>query len=379
MDFPFQIPSPHHLGISESLVWGFTSSFALCILLVVTKRWHGALTLDSSHGIQKFHTDPTPRVGGLPIVLGATAAWWQAPAAVRDAFGPILLAGIPAFAFGLAEDITKRVSVLQRLLATMASGTLAALLTGYVLNRVDIWPVDRLLQWLPFAGVLFTAFAVGGVANAINIIDGLNGLAGTTATLGFLGYAMLAYSAGDAPLAATALLLAGSVWGFFWVNWPLGKIFLGDGGSYFIGFALAWIAVLLTARNPEVSAFAAALVCAHPVNEVLFTIYRRKVRREHPGMPDRFHLHSLFKRRYLMRWLKHWPLGLRNSAAGVAVGALTAPAALLGLLTYESVALSAFAYIVVSLGYVALYARMVRHHWCSPVTFMLAKRLAKVS
>lgn len=366
-------------GVVASAAWGFAASFVLCLLLVATKQWHGALTLDSTYGVQKFHTDPTPRVGGLPIVLGLAVSWWLAPVEVRGILGPILLAGTPAFVFGLAEDITKRVSVMQRLLATMASGALACLITGNILQRVDVWPVDAVLQWLPLAGVLFTAFAVGGVANAINIIDGFNGLAGSMAAMAYLGFALLGLAQGDMPLAATCLILAAGTLGFFWVNWPFGKIFLGDGGSYFTGFSLAWVSVLLVNRNPHVAAFAALLICAHPINEVLFTIYRRKVRREHPGMPDRLHFHSLFKRRYVDRWLAAWPAGLRNSAAGLSLGLLTVPPVLVAFWVHESAVACVVAYLIVSLGYVALYARMVRHQWYSPVSFLFARRMVRAN
>jgi UDP-N-acetylmuramyl pentapeptide phosphotransferase/UDP-N-acetylglucosamine-1-phosphate transferase len=243
-------------------IWGMVASFAFCLLLVLTKRWHGALTMDSSSGIQKFHTMPTPRIGGVPIVLGLIVAWGKAPADIKQLIAPILFAGMPAFLFGVAEDITKRVGVMQRLLATMASGLLAWWITDYSLTRVDIWGLDWLLSFT-IVSVIFTAFAVGGVANSINIIDGFNGLASTASTLSFIGYALIAWQVGDITLAGTAVVLAACVWGFFWVNWPFGKIFLGDGGSYFIGFSLAWVAVMLIERNPDVSAFAALLVCAY--------------------------------------------------------------------------------------------------------------------
>jgi UDP-N-acetylmuramyl pentapeptide phosphotransferase/UDP-N-acetylglucosamine-1-phosphate transferase len=99
------------------------------------------------------------------------------------------------------------------------------------------------------------------------------------ATLAFAGFAVIAWSVGDANLASVAIILAACVWGFFWVNWPFGKLFLGDGGSYFVGFALAWVAVLLIERNPSVSPFAALLVCIHPVSEVLLSIFRRKLKK----------------------------------------------------------------------------------------------------
>ncbi len=112
-------------------LWGCSASFALCILLVLTGRWHGVWTMDSVVGIQKFHSTLTPRVGGIPIVLGLVVAWGRAPVEIKNMITPILLAGMPAFLFGLAEDITKRVGVMPRLLATMVSGLLAWWITDY--------------------------------------------------------------------------------------------------------------------------------------------------------------------------------------------------------------------------------------------------------
>jgi UDP-N-acetylmuramyl pentapeptide phosphotransferase/UDP-N-acetylglucosamine-1-phosphate transferase len=366
----FQSPALH------AAAWGFASTFALCVLMVITKRWHGALTMDFTDGVQKFHTAPTPRVGGIPIVLGLVVAWGKAPADMQAMLTPILFAGLPAFIFGVAEDITKRVGVMQRLLATMASGLLAWWITDYSLSRVDIWGVDWVLSFT-LVSVVFTAFAVGGVANSINIIDGFNGLASTMSTLAFVGYAMIAWQVGDTTLAGVSLVLAACVWGFFWVNWPFGKLFLGDGGSYFIGFALAWVAVLLIERNPSVSAFAALMVCVHPVTEVLFSIYRRKIRKEHPGMPDRLHFHSLFKRRYVARWFGQYSNAVRNSITGALIGLMTVTAVILASLSHNSGLLAALFFVVLCLGYVAIYARMVRHHWCSPIAFLFLKPVQK--
>lgn len=361
----------------HAAAWGFVSTFLLCVLLVITKRWHGALTMDFTDGVQKFHTAPTPRVGGVPIVLGLIVAWAKTPPDVKEMLTPILFAGMPAFLFGVAEDITKRVGVMQRLLATMASGLLAWWITDYSLSRLDIWGVDWLMKFT-FVSVIFTAFAVGGVANSINIIDGFNGLASTMSTLAFVGYAMIAWQVGDNTLAGVSLVLAACVWGFFWVNWPFGKLFLGDGGSYFIGFALAWVAVLLIERNSSVSAFAALMVCVHPVTEVLFSIYRRRIKQLHPGHPDRLHFHSLVKQRYVRRWFPSLSSAARNSITGVLIGGMTLTAAVAAALVHSSPWLSGAAFAALALGYVAVYARMVRHHWCSPLQFLLVKPAAKM-
>lgn len=342
---------------------GFWTAFGMCVLLVLTKRWHGALSMDHIDGVQKFHTKPTPRIGGIPIVLGLVAAWVKAPQDVKDLLITVLFAGVPAFLFGLAEDITKRVGVTQRLIATIASGLLAWWFSGYSISRVDIWGVDWLLQFT-LASVLFTAFAVGGVANSINIIDGFNGLASATASLAFVGFGMIAWQVGDPQLASVAVVMAACVFGFFCVNWPFGKIFLGDGGSYFVGFALAWVAVLLIERNPGVSAFAALVVCVHPVTEVLFSIYRRRIKQMHFGQPDRLHFHSLVKRRYVVRWFAGHSPRFRNSTAGLLVASMTVAAIVAANLTYDSAVSSAATFVVLVFGYVAIYVRMVRHRWC---------------
>ena len=360
----------------QAAAWGMAASFVLCVLLVITKRWHGALTMDFTDGVQKFHTAPTPRIGGVPIVLGLVVAWAKAPQDVQTLLTPILLAGMPAFLFGVAEDITKRVGVMQRLLATMASGLLAWWITGQSISGVDLWGVDWLLG-ITFVSVLFTAFAVGGVANAINIIDGFNGLASTMSTLAFIGLGMIAWQVGDTALAGTALVLAACVWGFFWVNWPFGKLFLGDGGAYFIGFALAWVAVLLIERNPGVSAFAALVICVHPVTEVLFSMYRRKVRKDHPGMPDRLHFHSLVKRRNVSKWFASSSANVRNSITGIMVGLMTTAPVLCALIVFESSILSILVSCIFLLTYITIYARIVKHYWCSPINFLVTNQLAK--
>jgi len=348
----------------SAAAWGFASSFTMCLLLVLTKRWHGALSMDHTIGVQKFHTAPTPRIGGIPIVLALVVAWGKAPVDVKDMLAPIFFAGMPAFLFGVAEDITKRVGVTQRLLATMASGILAWWITDYSLSRVNVWGVDWLLEFT-VVSVILTAFAVGGIANSINIIDGFNGLASTMATLAFVGFGMIAWQVGDRALVGVSVVLAACVWGFFWVNWPFGKIFLGDGGSYFIGFALAWLAVLLIERNPSVSAFAAVVVCAHPIAEVLFSIYRRHYKELHPGHPDRLHFHSLFKQRYVRRWFSHHSNRIRNSITGVLIGLMTVVAIALASLTYASTPWSVLAFVGLCSIYVAFYIRMVRHSWLS--------------
>jgi UDP-N-acetylmuramyl pentapeptide phosphotransferase/UDP-N-acetylglucosamine-1-phosphate transferase len=362
----FWLPELNSAGIA------FLASFVLCIAVVLTNPWHGAFSMDTTDGIQKFHTAPTPRIGGIPIVFALVIAWGKSSAEIQTLLVPILFAGLPAFLFGIAEDLTKQIGVVQRLLATMASGLLAWWITDYSLSRLDIWGIDLLMQFTLFS-VIFTAFAVGGVANAINIIDGFNGYASLTCTIAFIGFGLIAFHVGDQNLAFVSLILAASVWGFFFVNWPFGKLFLGDGGAYFLGFALAWIAVLLIERNPSVSAFSALVNCILPITEVLFSIFRRKVRSDHPGKPDNLHFHSLLQRRYVSRWFVRWPSLTRNSLVGILMGLMNLASAFIANLFYHNTLYCVIASLLFALGYVAAFARMVRHHWSSPIGFLIFK------
>jgi hypothetical protein len=133
---------------------------------------------------------------------------------------------------------------------------------------------------------------------------------------------------------------------------------------------LAWIAVLLIERNPSVSAFSALVICILPITEVLLSIFRRKVRNDHPGKPDRLHFHSLLQRRYLGRWLADWPILAKNSLVGCLMGTISLTSAVTANLNYGSTFYCVITSLLFALGYVAVFARMVRHHWCSPIDFL---------
>ncbi len=342
----------------------FSVTLVTSIALIATQSWHSHLSLDNAFGVQNHHTEPTPRIGGVAIALGLFVAWVFAAPDVRAVLGPILLAGVPAFAFGLAEDLTKRVGVMPRLLATMCSGVVGWLLTGIAIQNTGVMPIDWVLSFLPFA-VLFTAFAVGGFANAINIIDGFNGLASGSVAIMSAALGLISLQVGDAPLATVCFIVAMCALGFGLVNWPLGKLFLGDGGAYLLGFVLAWLGVLLPMRNAEVTSWAPLVVCVYPVLEVLFTIYRRRKRQDHhPGQPDKGHLHHYIHRRIVRRVLGNVSQKMQNSLTSPLCWFFTAvPAAAAVVFPTDTPMLILF-FCLATFGYSMVYARLTQFGWC---------------
>jgi UDP-N-acetylmuramyl pentapeptide phosphotransferase/UDP-N-acetylglucosamine-1-phosphate transferase len=334
-----------------------------CLALVQTQHWHGHLSLDSSSGVQNHHTEPTPRIGGVGIAIGLCLAWWLAAAEVRVVLGSALLASIPAFCFGLAEDLTKKVGVTARLLATMLSGFLAWYLTGVAMQNTGFPPLDWLLRLTPVA-VVFTAFAVGGVANAVNIIDGFNGLASGSVAIMIGAIGIMAFNVGDPSIGGACFLIVAVALGFSAVNWPMGRLFLGDGGAYLLGFLLAWMAILLPMRNPQLNAWATILVCAYPVIEVFFSVVRRH-RREghHPGQPDKVHLHHLIHRRVICKLFPHLGACLKNGLTSPICWAFVSIPAGLAVVFAQDTPMLVLAFGSLFVGYFSVYARLSQFKW----------------
>ena len=337
-------------------------SLLTALLLVFTKAWHGHYTIDFRKCIQNFHTVPTPRVGGIAIALGVVAGYALTDPAKKALLGPLIVASIPAFVFGLLEDITKRVSVRTRLLATMSCGVLGWAMTGYSITNANVPGLDWLLGFT-FSSVVFTAFALAGVANAINIIDGFNGLAAGTVLVILAAFGVITSVLGDHDLSRVCLILAAAVLGFLVVNWPLGKIFMGDGGAYFIGFALAWLAVLLLQRHSQVSAWAPVLACGYPILEVLFSIVRRRRRKLSPGDADRLHLHSLVKRRMVRFLLPRSSNLTRNSVTGATMWIMALVPAVIAVIWPTQSLVLVFGLLAYAVLYSAVYARLSQFRW----------------
>lgn len=351
-------------------------SVVVSLLIVLSQKWHGGLSHDHDlSGVQKVHTTAVPRIGGLAVVAGVVFGLLifrkLNPQLLNETrYADVLLllaASAPAFVAGLVEDMTKRVSVRARLAATALSAVIASAVLGATVNELDLWGVDALLTFTPFA-VLVTAIVVAGGSNAINIIDGFNGLSGSTIVIMAAGLSAVALQNGDAFVAILGMLGIGAAFGFLALNYPRGKLFLGDGGAYFLGFWVSEMAVLLLVRNASVNAWQVLAICAYPVIEVLFSIYRRKIiQGVSPGAPDALHLHTLVFRRLVFKHVA--PDAKRPWKRNAAVPCVIAPgvaACVAVSAAFGGSAPVSFVLVLAQLAlYVAVYGRLVRGRWTS--------------
>jgi len=335
----------------------FLASAALATLLVLKQKLGLRIGMDGTEGVQKLHRFPVPRLGGV-AVSAALVFGWILLGRPPD-LGLVLLAALPAWIWGLSEDLTRSRSPLSRLLATLASGLLLAQLSGLPITRLDL-PLDPFIPALGW--LLLTSFAVAGLSNAINIVDGVNGLASFTAAAMFACLALLAHDHGDMASLRMALLGCAAALGFFLVNWPHGRLFLGDGGAYLLGFWLGATAISLVHHNADITAWFALALFAYPVTETVFSWYRRTM---HHGVsaavPDRLHLHSLvYARRSRWRRLALLPWITPNSATLIRLlpMVLIPPAG--AYFAAGSLALSVSSTMLTVALYLAWFARLVK-------------------
>lgn len=275
---------------------GFSITFLASLLIAKTNLYQSERVLDNVEGIQKFHSAPTPRIGGIALAFGFFVILLFLDGEDKYLFGWIGLSSLPVLAFGLAEDIYKNAGVGVRLAASLLAGVIFSLTTGYTVERVYLWWFDILLS-IPVLSIAFTAFAIGSATNAINIIDGFHGLASGSLLFMFAAVGVVTFSAGDYALAYFSLFCFSVTVGFFLVNFPFGKIFLGDGGAYFLGFVLSVLTVMIPSRNPEITPWICPLILSYPLTELIVSISRKILRKgHHPGRPDNLHLHMLIYR-----------------------------------------------------------------------------------
>ena len=187
------------------------------------------------------HASPTPRGGGLAIVvstsIGLTAFVVLSDAALSNLV-PLLPCAFLA-AVGLRDDRRSLPAAVRLMAQVVASVALAAILAG---------------GEFPMLLILVAGGYVVVIVNATNFMDGVNGISSLTGIVICLYFAVLASTVNSGPLMVGSLVLAASLLGFLVLN-ARGVIFMGDVGTYFIGAAFAGLSLwaLYVGHNPALS------------------------------------------------------------------------------------------------------------------------------
>jgi UDP-N-acetylmuramyl pentapeptide phosphotransferase/UDP-N-acetylglucosamine-1-phosphate transferase len=338
------------------LILSFFISLGLGALVLGFRPLSGNSLVNSPIQPQRVHEGIVPRIGGLAVFVSFGAFYFLLTEEDERLIAKqIILGGAGVFLAGLAEDLTERVSPMMRLFTIIGCSLCLVLFSGISIKSMGLggWE-EALLGYWP-AGVFVTVLCVAGMVNAFNFVDGLNGLAAGIASTALLAIGLVARGYGDEALVATCWGLLAASLGFLVVNWPLGRLFLGDCGAYFLGISLAWLAVLLPARNPSISPWVSFLVLAYPSMEILSTIARRIRKKYCLVSPDRHHLHSLMFERLNRTDFAVKSLLIRNSIAGFSVVMIASIAPIIAVAFHQDERLLITASLVYAAAYSVVY------------------------
>jgi len=247
---------------------------AMAISMVIIPqfiRWAPKLGMLDQPDPRKVHSVPIPRVGGVGIVVGALvpmAIWLPFSADVVSVFiGALIL-----LVFGTWDDV-KELGHYVKFLGQFSAAIIVVYYGDIYVTHFPFMGLDLLPEAI---GRPFTVIAIVGVINALNHSDGLDGLAGGESLLSLGAIVYLAYIFDGLQVMLITAAVAGGIFGFLRFNSHPARVFMGDGGSQFIGFILAVLVVLLTQQvNPVFSPALPALLLGLPVLDILAVFFLR--------------------------------------------------------------------------------------------------------
>jgi UDP-N-acetylmuramyl pentapeptide phosphotransferase/UDP-N-acetylglucosamine-1-phosphate transferase len=303
--------------LSEILWAGGAGLTASVGLVSAAQHWAQRKTILDQPNDRSLHVRPTPRGGGIGIVVPVCFATAGVGALVPEARAAgIWLAGVGLLvaAVGLVDDV-RGLPAVTRLVAHVSAAALVLL--GIGTWRTFVWPGLWSFS-LGWAAVPFTFLVVVGLTNAYNFMDGVDGIAGSQGVVAGFGWIGAGYAIQDPLLAVVGAVIAMASLGFLFFNWSPASVFMGDVGSSFLGFLFAALAVYVATRLPA-TATAGILFVWPFVFDTAFTFLRRARRRENLLCAHRSHLYQ----RLVLTGVSHRTVALLYGAlatVGVAVG-----------------------------------------------------------
>jgi UDP-GlcNAc:undecaprenyl-phosphate GlcNAc-1-phosphate transferase len=245
---------------------------------------------------QSFHRSPTPRIGGV-IILIFSIFYLFFFKEKNNFFYSIILLGILFFIIGFLDDLKFKVKPQIRLLFMFLLSFVIIYLLEIKINYTQIKLLDDLINYNKISQTLFICFCLLFIINGSNFIDGFNGLLITHYLIILSVLFLLTYKFDDLNYLKNYILLSIFIgFSFLIFNFPNSKIFLGDGGAYFLGTNLSLISIevnklsLLTKFSP----FLFACLLFYIFFEVFFSFFRKIFfKKNSPLQPDTEHLHML--------------------------------------------------------------------------------------
>lgn len=263
--------------------------------------------VDKPDSDRKKHTTATPLLGGIAIFLALALSLYigrdiilAGNLEVHHWLG-VLVGGILLMIGGLIDDIKKLSPVKQLIFPLLAA--IAVVISGVGIEKITnpgggflyldsfqipIFFWNNHTYYFNVIADSFTILWLLGMTYTTKLLDGVDGLVGSITVVGSLVIFLFTTTTRwlQPDIAFAALMLAAASLGFLFLNWHPAKIFLGEGGSLFLGFMLGVLSIISGGKIAI-----ALLIMGIPFLDVIWTIIRRIIKRQSPFKADRFHLH----------------------------------------------------------------------------------------
>lgn len=238
---------------------------------------------------RRMHTKAMPRFGGMAIYIGTVASMLIFLPFSTKLMG-VIAGGTLIFIVGIIDDLKNMPAKLK-----LAFQILCAFILFQFSVRISFIsnPFGEGYYFFPWiVSLLVTVIWIVGITNTINLIDGLDGLAGGVSVIASITIAYAAYINGNVEVSMAMLAIAGGALGFLPFNFHPAKIFMGDGGSLFLGFMFAGLSVMNPMKSVTmVATVVPVLVLGLPIFDTAFAILRRLINKRPIMEADKGHLH----------------------------------------------------------------------------------------
>ncbi|OOQ43703.1 glycosyl transferase [Pseudomonas fluorescens] len=280
------------------------------ILTALLRRYALARSIVDIPNARSSHSIPTPRGGGVAIVLAFLLVlpflgWAQLVSL------PVLVAiggaGALVAVVGFMDD-HGHIAARWRLLGHFCAAAWALIWLGG-LPPLTLFGMGVDLGWF---GYILAAFYLVWMLNLYNFMDGIDGIASVEAICSCLGACLLYWLSGFENLMWVSGMLAMAVVGFLFWNFPPARIFMGDAGSGFLGVVLAVISIQAAWTAPQLL-WAWLILLGVFIVDATFTLIRRLVRGDKVYEAHRSHAYQFASRRYG----KHLPVTLAVGAINI--------------------------------------------------------------
>ncbi len=273
----------------------FFSSFTLATITIpfiikFSNRYNITDKLDG----RKIHTEPISRIGGLAIFLSFIILFLVYILSVKKyILLPFniylyLTALILAFLIGFIDDIIKiraRYKLILQIIISFIAGLSGLLITEF--SFFELFTIN-----FGYFSYILTIIWIVIFMNAINLIDGMDGLASGIIAIASIFLFAISMLMKNSIVSIISIILLGSIIGFYIFNFPPAKIFMGDGGAYFLGFMYSTIGLMGIKKSSVAIVFIIPIILLLiPVLDILQVAFRRIKEKKNIFVPDKNHIH----------------------------------------------------------------------------------------